>query len=121
MHRRLSISMIALSVTLFLCAATAQFMLRARSLDGQSAPKSGGELLQRAEQLTDIRSGDARSFRLTARVEAYDEKGKKKEGTYILLWNSPTIWREEITFPDSSEVRLARINKLLISRIACGN
>jgi len=116
MYRKLSISMIALSVTLFLCAATTQFMLRARSRDGQSATKSGGELLQRAEQLTDIRSGDAPSFRLTARVEVYDETGKKKEGTYTLLWNLPTMWREEITFPDSSQVRLARINKLLISR-----
>jgi hypothetical protein len=108
--------MIALSVALFFCATTTQFMLRARSRDGQSAPKSGVELIRRAEQLTDIRSGHAPSFRLIARVQAYDEKGKKKEGTYTLLWNSPTIWREEITFPDSSQVRLARINKLLISR-----
>jgi hypothetical protein len=108
--------MIALSVALFFCAATTQFMLRARSRDGQSAPKSGVELIRKAEQLTDILSGDAPSFRLIARVEAYDEKGKKKQGTYTLLWNSPTIWREEITFPDSFQVRLARINKLLISR-----
>jgi len=91
-------------------------MLRARGGDGQVTPQTGGELLQQAEQLTDIRAGNAPSFRLTARVEAYDEKGKKKEGTYTLLWNSPTIWREEISFPDYSQIRLARINKLLINR-----
>ncbi len=110
-----SSSMVALSAALFLCATATQFIVLARS-DGHSSHMSGGELLRKAEQLTNIRSGDAPSFRLTARVQAYDEKGKKKEGTYTLLWDAPTIWREEIAFPDSYQVRLARINKLLISR-----
>jgi hypothetical protein len=113
---RLSSSIAALSAALFLCAATTQFIVVARGRDGHSSHMSGGELLRKAGQLTNIRSGDAPSFRLTAQVEAYDEKGKKKEGTYTLLWDAPTIWREEIAFPDSSQVRLARINKLLISR-----
>ena len=90
--------------------------MSAQSRDKQSTSQTAGELLQQAARLTDIRSGDTPSFRLTARVEAYAEKGKKEEGKYTLLWNSPTIWREEITFPDYSQVRLARINKLLISR-----
>jgi hypothetical protein len=114
MHKK-ALSMIALPATFFLCVTTTHFM-RAQTREGQLAPKSGGALLLQAGQLIDIRSGNAPSFRLTARVEVYDEKHKAKEGRYTLLWNSPTIWREEITFPDYSEIRLARINKLLISR-----
>jgi hypothetical protein len=61
---------------------------------------TSGELLQQAQQLTDIRSANGTAFRMTARVEVYDDRGKKEEGTYTLLWNSPTIWRDEISLPD---------------------
>lgn len=55
-------------------------------------------------------------FRLTAQVEVYEDKGKKKEGKYSLLWNSPTTWREDIALSDYSQIRLANIDKLFISR-----
>jgi hypothetical protein len=84
--------------------------------DGRTVPQTATDILLQAERLTDIRSGDALSFRLNADVEAYDDKGKQIDGKYFLLWNSPTIWREEIVFGDRSEVRLARMDKLLISR-----
>ena len=108
-------SLISLAAISCLSVPASPFNLLARSRDGQS-PHTSGELLQQARQLTDIRSGDVPSFRLTARIETFDEKGTKREGTFTLLWNSPTMWREEIAFPGSSQVRLARINKLLISR-----
>jgi hypothetical protein len=116
MHRKQSMSVMALSLTFWLCAPTTHCVLWAQSSEGKSAPESGEQLLQQAVGLTDILSGDIRSYRLTARVEAYDEKGQKKEGTYTLLWNSPTIWRDETGFPDYSQIRVARIDKLLISR-----
>ncbi len=107
---------IGITLTFFLCVPGAHLVVRAQSQGGQSLVQTGRELLQQAKQLTEIRAGNAPSFRLTARVEVYDEKGGKKEGTYSLFWNSPTIWREQITFPDYSQTRLARIDKLLISR-----
>jgi hypothetical protein len=107
---------IAPSIALFLCVPNTLCTLCVRSRDGQSPLQAAGELLRRAEQLTDIRSGDVSPFRLTARVEVYDEKGGKTEGTYTLLWNSPTIWKEKIAFTNGSQIRLARIDKLLISR-----
>jgi hypothetical protein len=110
------LGIIALTATFFLCATSTRFMLRAQNHDEKLTPKTAGELLQQAEQLIDIRSGNAPSFRLTALVEVYDEKHRKKGGKYTLLWNSPTIWKEEITFPDYSQIRLGRINKQLISR-----
>ena len=106
MHRRLSTRMIALSVALFFCATTTQFMLRARSRNGQSAPKSGVELIRRAEQLTDIRSGNAPSFRLIARVQAYDEKGKKKEGAAGRITLRPLTYRSYGTRRPFGEKRL---------------
>jgi hypothetical protein len=116
MYRKQSMSMIALFVTMLSYAPTTPFVLCAQSSEGQSAPETSEQLLQRAVRLTDILSGDIPSYRLTARVEAYDGKGPKKEGTYTLLWNSPTIWRDETTFLDYSQIRVARIDKLLISR-----
>jgi hypothetical protein len=113
MQRRQTKNIITLFVAFSLCAPIAGLMLQARN---QPALQNAGELLQQAMRLTDIRSSDVPSFRLAAQVEAYNEKGKKEEGTYTLLWNSPTIWREEIALPGYSQTRIARTNKLLISR-----
>lgn len=99
-----------------LCVFAISLLFGKPSRDQQQKPLAGAELLHQAEQLTDIRSGSCPPFRLTARVEVYEEKGRKKEGTYTLLWNSPTIWRDETTFPDSSQIRVAHGDKLLISR-----
>lgn len=107
------------SIVLSFCSLVATIGLlafRTPGGDGRPATQLAGDLLLRTQQLTDIRSGDAPSFRLIADVAAYDEKSKRIDGKYTLLWNSPTIWREEIVFPDHSEIRLARVNKLLISR-----
>lgn len=112
-------SVITLFVELFLyffCGTNSHFMLRAQSRDEQVTTQTGGALLQQAEQLTNIRSPNTPSFRLTAQVEVYEAKGKKKEGKYSLLWNSPTTWREDIALSDYSQIRLAHIDKLFISR-----
>lgn len=116
MHRRITATVIAPFFALPFSVVLAFFCLAAECADRQAASRDGIELLHRAEQVTDILAGDVPSFRLTARVEVFDDKGKKTEGTYTLFWNSPTIWRQEFSFPDSKEVYLARINKLLISR-----
>jgi hypothetical protein len=73
-------------------------------------------LLQQAEELTNIRSSGGRSFRLAARVQMYDGKDLAAEGMYNLAWESPTAWRDEIKFADYSQVRVAMLDKLFISR-----
>jgi hypothetical protein len=112
---RLTTTFLTASLVL-LCAVAADSVRGVRN--GGEAPESqtSWELLQQTQQLTDIRSANGTPFRMTARIEVYDERGKKKEGTYTLLWNSPTIWRDEISFPDYVQIRVARTNKLLISR-----
>jgi hypothetical protein len=99
-----------------LCLPAGFFALPTEFSDTQTIQHDGLELLRQAEQTTDILASDVQPFRLTAKIAVFEEKGKKTEGTYTLLWNSSTIWREEFSFPDSKEVYLARINKLLISR-----
>jgi hypothetical protein len=74
------------------------------------------QLLQKAEQLTDIRSSGGNPFHLTATFKLYDDKGVATEGTYELLWKSPAIWREEIRAPGFSQTRLAAIDRIHILR-----
>jgi hypothetical protein len=74
------------------------------------------KLLREAEEISDIRSSGTPSFRLAALVQTPGEKGGAIEGTYTLLWKSPTLWRDEIKFPDYSQVRVARLDRLFISR-----
>jgi hypothetical protein len=79
--------------------------------------RAGAEkLLQQAEELTDIRASESHAFRLVARVRLFDEKGQTREGTYDLLWKSPTTWQDELRFADFSQVRIADVDKLFVSR-----
>jgi hypothetical protein len=73
-------------------------------------------LLQQAEELTNIRSSGSHSFGLVACVQFYVGKDLAAEGTYKLAWESPTVWRDEIKFEDYSQVRVAVVDKLFISR-----
>ncbi len=74
------------------------------------------KLLQQAEELTDIRSSGSRAFHLATLVKLFDDKGKAREGTYDLLWKSPTVWRDELKFADFSQVRIAAADKLFVNR-----
>jgi hypothetical protein len=74
------------------------------------------KLLHKAYESTDIRGAGNQPFRLTATIKLSDEQGQTKEGTYKLFWESPTKWQDELTLPDSSQVRLANGERLYISR-----
>ena len=45
------------------------------------------------------------SFEMKASVRI-DNKGQPLDGSYILLWNGPEQWREEISLPGYSEVKV---------------
>ena len=74
------------------------------------------DLVVRAHALTNIRAPGSRPFRLQADVQLYDAKDHRQEGTYTLLWKSPTAWRDETHVGDFSQVRAADGNRLFLSR-----
>jgi hypothetical protein len=74
------------------------------------------ELLQRVQASTDVRTSGSQPFRMKAIVKFFDESGQTRDGTYELLWQTPTLWRDELKFADFSQVRLASGEKLFVSR-----
>jgi hypothetical protein len=107
------VSMLGGSVLLFLFVSGPWF---ATAIADQLNRERAEQLLQQAEKLTDIRSSDSHSFRMAAHVTIYGSKDLTSEGTYNLSWKSPTSWRDETTFADFSQVRVADVDKLFVYR-----
>lgn len=106
-----SLAGLALPVLLFLTPFPAP--AGTRGVDHVEAEK----LLQQAEELTDIRSSGSHSFRMAARLTISQDNGQAESGTYELLWESPTSWRDEIKLPDFWQVRIANVDRIFISRL----
>lgn len=65
-------------------------------------------LLAKARELSDIRCEGCPPFRLTAKVQFYkrDQSTTRMEiGSYVMLWQSKSRWREEVNFPDLHSLR----------------
>jgi len=45
-----------------------------------------------------------------------DNQGKPLDGTYLLLWNGPDQWREEINFPGYTEIQLGSKGVVFLKR-----
>jgi hypothetical protein len=76
-----------------------------------SAPQEKGatpavELLD-AARLADVRVVAERSFKIQANIKLEQGKGVVSQGSYVLLWGSPTQWHEEFSFPDFHQVRVS--------------
>src|SRR5690242_16615920 len=77
-------------------------------------PKQDGkELVEQAEAKTNIFA--LPSFEIKATVEV-ENKGKMLDGSYLLLWNGPARWREEISFPGYSETRVGGKDLIFLKR-----
>jgi TonB family protein len=63
----------------------------------------GKDLVERADVKADIFQLPAFDMKANVRIE---NKGRPLDGSYVLLWNGPDRWREEISFPGYSEVRV---------------
>lgn len=86
-------------VSLMLC-----FLIGSVVLMASDKPKlEGKELIDSAAERTNI--FDLPSFEMRASVKI-DNYGKPLDGSYLLLWNGPERWREEISLPGYSEVRV---------------
>lgn len=65
-------------------------------------------LLAKARELSDIRCEGCPPFRLRTQVRFYKRDQSTTSmviGSYVLLWQSKSRWREEVTFPDMHSLR----------------
>jgi TonB family protein len=72
------------------------------------------DLIERAEQLSDIRAANAPEFRLKASVTLYDENGNS-EGSYVEYWVSATRWRRETAVGNFRRIEVGNTNKRWVS------
>lgn len=77
------------------------------------AKQQSKDLIEHAEDKTNIFA--LSSFQMKASVRI-DDKGKPLDGSYLLLWNGPEQWREEITFPGYSEVQVGDKGVVFLKR-----
>ncbi len=75
--------------------------------------RDGKSLIEGAEARANIFG--LPSFQMAASVRI-DNKGSALEGSYLLLWNGPEQWREEIRFPGYSEVQVGGKGIVFIQR-----
>jgi TonB family protein len=68
--------------------------------------KDSSQEFQKAADLTDIRSPGSPPFELDAKVNVYAGNKVATPGNYKLIWVSPSQWREELTYPGYTRVRV---------------
>jgi TonB family protein len=81
------------------------FLLFAHSILAASdkANREGADLVEQAEAKANIFELPSFEMKATVRI---DNKGNPVEGSYMLLWNGPEQWREEISLPGYSDVTI---------------
>lgn len=75
--------------------------------DKEDKQEQAAALLRHAAEITDLKARGSPPFHLRAKVQLLEMAHGKLEGTYALIWSSPSQWREEIIFPGFSQVRVA--------------
>ena len=88
----------------------------ATSAEKPNPQQEGAALLARAAEVSNIRSADAKPFRIRAGVSLFAVEAGNLEGSYSLVWSSPNRWREETTFPGFTQVRVAGDRKFWQAR-----
>ena len=84
---------------------------------GAEEPRGEAEaFLKRAREVSDIRCEGCPPFQLRASVELLRMPRGTSRGTYLLIWISPTKWREEIDFPGFEQVRVGGEGKVWQAR-----
>jgi hypothetical protein len=93
---------------IFVCALLIWFSFAAFDALSQEREKSPSVELLNAAKLADARAGD-RSFKVSAVIKLMQGM-TQAEGTFQLVWNSPTRWREELSFPNFHQIRVGAPN-----------
>ena len=84
-------------------------------LASEKVKEEGKELVEQAQERNNIFA--LPSFEMKASIRI-DNKGEPLEGSYVLLWNGPGQWREEISFPGYSEIQVGGKGVVFIKRTA---
>jgi hypothetical protein len=101
------------SLALVICCIAAGPSLRA--LDKRKEAEALA-LVQRAHDLCDLRAPGSPPFHMEGHFKFYGMAAGTAEGKYVLDWASPDQWREEITFPGFSQVRVGGKDRVWIHR-----
>jgi hypothetical protein len=72
------------------------FLFAQASLLSASDKTKATDLLEQANAKSNLR--ELPSFEMKASVKI-ENKGQQLEGSYMLLWNGPNQWREELSLP----------------------
>ncbi len=72
----------------------------------QEGPTTPALELLNTARLADARASE-QSFELRATIKLKQVKATEAQGTYLLLWASPSRWHEEFSFPDFHQVRIS--------------
>ena len=99
----------SLALLATICLALAAQSSAAEKKDKQA---EGRVLIERASELSDIRAPGSPPFRLKTSVRIVEDNKKTVEGSYLLLWASPSQWREEIVFPSFNQLRVVGEGKM---------
>jgi TonB family protein len=79
------------------------FLFAQASLLSASDKTKATDLLEQANAKSNLR--ELPSFEMKASVKI-ENKGQQLEGSYMLLWNGPNQWREELSLPGYTEVQV---------------
>jgi hypothetical protein len=79
--------------------------------DNQS--QDGNDLVAKAAEKMNIFALPYFEMKANVRI---DNQGKPLDGTYLLLWNGPEQWREEINFPGYTETQLGGKGVVFLKR-----
>jgi Gram-negative bacterial TonB protein C-terminal len=63
--------------------------------NAENKQEEGEKLIRQADDISNLRSADARPFRLTATFRLLGDGAATGEGTYTEIWGSPGRWRRE--------------------------
>ena len=81
--------------------------------NSEKSTRDPKELIAQAEDKMNIFALPHFVMKATIQV---DGQGKHAEGTYLLLWNGPEQWREQISFPDYGEIQVGGEGVVLLKR-----
>jgi hypothetical protein len=83
-----------ISASLWACL-TFSFLAIVAAVAAQDSQKTPMEWLTKAANASDIQVAGMPPFKMRAKVRILGDKNQQYEGTFELLWNSPTQWREQ--------------------------
>lgn len=87
-------------------------LLLAALSSAKDRQKHAEELLEHAQEATNIRSDTSKPFRLRARFHFAGElSSERTDVEYVEIWRSPDQWRREMSSPDFDQVEVGGKNK----------